>query len=279
MGTEYSEVTQQVLQLIEDGTESWKCAWGQEHLLPRNLITDKPYRGTNAHRLVSTQYDSKYWITEKQAKKKGGSIRDGEEGVRCQFWSTTSKADKGTGQRHWSAFSRYFTVYNVEQCQDLDIPFELSDTKSPRVLEDCERIYRRMSDAPPIEYKGLRPFYCTSRDAILMPEARYFERMEDFYSTMFHELIHATGAPKRLNRPSLYAMPPIGSTDYVREEIVAELGAMYLCTHAGIESHAINNSASYIRMWLGRTVANDEILSGAIPFAQEAADYILNGTH
>lgn len=276
MDREYSDVTEQVLKLIEEGTESWRPTWGQKHLLPRNLITDKPYRGGNAHRLASRDFESKYWVTEKQAEKKGGSIREDEEGVRCQFWSTTSRKDSATGQRLWSAFSRHFTVYNVEQCQNLDVPVEILVSDTQRILKECERIYSNVPNAPTIEYKGLRPFYYASRDTILMPNNSYFEWMEDFYSTLYHELVHATGSINRLKRPGVYQNSPVGSTDYVREEIVAELGALYLCTRGGIESHVINNSASYIRMWLARTSDKVKFLSSAIPLAENAADFVLD---
>jgi antirestriction protein ArdC len=132
-----------------------------------------------------------------------------------------------------------------------------------------------MPNAPALNHGGALAFYRPATDTVQMPTRETFDNPEAYYSTLFHELTHSTGHQKRLNRPTLTDLQPFGSTNYSKEELVAELGAAFLCAQAGIENATVNRNASYIAGWL-RALENDRrmvILAAAQ--AQKAADYIL----
>ena len=99
--------------------------------------------------------------------------------------------------------------------------------------------------------------------------------MEEYYSTLFHELTHATGHPARLNRSTLMDFERFGDQNYSREELVAEMGAAFLCGITGIENKTINNSAAYLANWLDALKNDSRLVLVAASQAQKAADLIL----
>ncbi len=170
---------------------------------------------------------------------------------------------------------RLYRVFNLEQCE---LP-EAVLNKLPKIethqhdsIDSAERIIAGMPNAPEIEYAGSKAFYSVNTDRITIPPRSLFESVEEFYSTLDHEVIHACGSPKRLNRESIAEAAPFGSPTYSREEMVAELGAAYLCAEAGISNVTIANQASYIAGWLKKCREDRKLLIHAAAQAQKAAD-------
>src|SRR5208283_1104548 len=93
---------------------------------------------------------------------------------------------------------------------------------------------------------------------------------------LFHELAHASGAAKRLNRDSITEAAPFGSATYSSEELIAEMGAAFLCAEAGISPAVLENQAAYIKGWLKKLRGDKRLVISAAAQAQRAADYILN---
>ena len=93
---------------------------------------------------------------------------------------------------------------------------------------------------------------------------------------MFHELTHATGHVSRLNRKEVTDPSQYGSNLYSREELVAEMGAAFLCGHSGIENTTLDQSASYIQNWLERLKEDRKLVVHAAAKAQKACDFILD---
>jgi antirestriction protein ArdC len=111
-------------------------------------------------------------------------------------------------------------------------------------------------------------------DTVNMPKPKLFDGPEEYYSTLFHELTHSTGHARRLNRQTLTDLCPFGSTNYSKEELVAEMGAAFLCGVSGIENLTVDNSAAYVASWL-RVLRNDKhLVILAAAQAQRAADFI-----
>jgi len=108
------------------------------------------------------------------------------------------------------------------------------------------------------------------------PDLASFDNAEEFYSTLFHELTHATGHPLRLNRATLTEFERFGDEQYSAEELVAEMGAAFLCGFTGIENKTIDNSAAYLRTWLEVLRKDPRLVLIAAGQAQRAADLILN---
>ena len=105
--------------------------------------------------------------------------------------------------------------------------------------------------------------------------ANAFNSVEEYYSTLFHELTHSTGHPKRVGRDGIEKLNTFGSESYSKEELVAEMGAAMLCGVAGIERKTLSNSAAYLKSWMDVLKSDSRMVVSAASQAQKAADYIL----
>src|SRR5665213_3636935 len=191
------------------------------------------------------------------------------------FWKINEygKENKETGEteNRKSILLRYFTVFNLEQCEGIKSP-EPQQVIQP--LDECEHIIHSMPNPPDFEQDS-RAFYRPSNDSVGTPSRSAFDSIEAYYSTLFHELTHSTGHPSRVGREGIMEHNPFGSEDYSKEELVAEMGAAMLCGVAGVESRTLDNSASYLQSWINRLRSDSRLIVSAASQAQKAADYIL----
>jgi len=154
-------------------------------------------------------------------------------------------------------------------------------SKAPEVpeayvtVEDCEKVISSFENCPSVEHGGGRACYMPSEDRILMPPKPAFTSSEEYYSTLFHELVHATGANHRLARKGVTDPSGFASHEYSFEELVAECGSTFLCSHAGIAPATLANSAAYIASWSKRLSAEPRWIVNAASQAGKAADLIL----
>ncbi len=172
---------------------------------------------------------------------------------------------------------RYYTLFSVEQCDDLG-PSQADSPAATPQIETCETVLSTMNDPPPVHHGGGRAFYSPSNDTITLPPRQTFEQMEEYYSTLFHELTHASGHEKRLGRPGVTDPVKFGDHAYSREELVAEMGAAFLCGHTGISPATIRNSAAYLASWLKVLQGDGRLVIQAAAAAQRAVDHILGRT-
>jgi antirestriction protein ArdC len=212
----------------------------------------------------------------KQANAKGGKIRKGEKSTLVIFWkhnTVTQETQSGEITEKQIPLLRYYLVFNVEQCDRLDLP--ALKTRKVDVIAEAEAILAGMPNPPRIDHDGgTRAFYRPQLDSIHLPQQGSFDSAGEYYSTLFHELSHSTGHQSRINRQTLTEVVPFGSETYSREELVAEFGSAFLCAHAGIET-TLDNSAAYIAGWL-KALRNDKKLAIiAASQGHKAADYIL----
>ena len=277
----YDMVTDRIIALLEQGVVPWRKTWagGDAGGLPVNLVSRKPYRGVNVFLLACAAYGSPYWLTFNQAKARGGCVRKGEKGMPVIFWKwLEGKEDPETGKKGRIPLLRYYTVFNAEQCDGLKLPepAEQPEERQHTPLEAAEAIMAGMPNAPEIRFGASQPAYSPLLDQILMPEASRFESGEEYYSTLFHEGVHATGHESRLGRfAGREALAGYGSDPYAREELVAEMGAAYLCATAGISAPVEENQAAYLQGWLKRLRGDSKLVVVSAAQAQKAADYIL----
>jgi antirestriction protein ArdC len=183
-------------------------------------------------------------------------------------------------RRSHSPVIRYYTVFNVAQCDGIaaaQIPAVPQPVNDNKPIERCEQIVRGMPSPPCIRHGMAGPCYWTALDAVDMPSRERFTSAEDYYATLFHELTHATGHKSRLGRPgfgdasAVYASPV-----YSREELIAEMGSAFLCGHAGIAGATLENAVAYVAGWLRTLKADSTLTVMAAAQAQRAADYILD---
>ena len=101
MPNAYAIITQQILSQLEAGTVPWRQPW-QSPGVPKNLLTQRPYRGMNVWLLVSRPYASPYWLTYKQAQTIGGWVRKGEQGTTVMFWQfADEQPESETAVQRW----------------------------------------------------------------------------------------------------------------------------------------------------------------------------------
>lgn len=288
----YQMITDQILEELKKGVIPWEMPWvGGRTGLPKNIISNKEYRGVNIMLLSMMQrskgYNSNYWITFKQAKQAKGYIRKGEKGTIVIFWrflKVKEKNDAGKEKEKTIPMLRYYKVFNTDQCENLDHKRikELQEKAKENAkhnldfvpIEKAESIlnnYKNMVDVNHTKEK--RACYNILKDEITMPEKESFKSIEQYYSVLFHETIHSTRHPERLDRKKENSS--FGSEDYSKEELVAEMGACYLCGIVRIEKITIKNSASYIKGWMEALKDDNKILIHASGQAQKAVDYIL----
>lgn len=272
----YQIITDRIVALIEAGTVPWQQPWHSEQGEVRNLLTETPYRGINVWMLGSAGYASPFWLTYNQAKAQGGHVRQGEKGYPIVFLKNYVGIDKDTGDEEKRFVLKYYTVFNSLQCEDITTPTLDTPAHHFTPIEICEKLVGNMPQKPAILHGSSQAFYRPSQDAVHMPDPTAFERREAYYSTLFHELTHSTGHADRLNRATLKDMVRFGDANYSKEELVAEMGATYLCGVCGIENATITNSAAYLNGWLSALRHDNKLLIQAAAQAQKAADFIRN---
>jgi antirestriction protein ArdC len=269
----YEIVTNRIIELLEAGTVPWQKPW-TESGVPMNLMSKRPYRSINLWLLLSLNYDRNLFLTWDQLKKIGGSVNKDEHGHVVVFWKSIKKEEEKESKA--VPMLRYYKVFNIAQCRDIPahlIP-ELVNLASDPILE-AEAVVNCMPDSPLLIFKGKQAYYDVSKDHVVLPQLKSFKTSEAYYSTLFHELVHSTGAEKRLGRKSITEMAEFGSEPYSIEELIAELGAAYLNSYTGILDKSIENSVAYLQGWLAKLKNDKRFIITASGQAQKAVDFIL----
>ena len=263
----YESITERIVSLLEAGTAPWMKPWKVSRGLPRNLVSGKCYRGINTFLLHACQYESPFWLTYKQATEAGGHVRKGEKSCPVVFWKQLDIQDEQTDEAKKIPFMRYYWLFNTAQIEGLREVPTLEQAPTP-----ADEIVAGMKNPPGIAHGFSGAFYDPTADRIAMPDKGHFTAEADYYGTLFHELIHATGHKSRLDRLTATSF---GSAQYGREELVADMGSAFLCGHAGIERQ-LESNASYLAGWLKALKADSKLIVQAAAQAQKASDYILN---
>ena len=294
--TVYERVTERVTELLQQGVVPWQKPWHAKVGPPRNGVSGRHYRGLNVFMLSHAGFESPWWFTPKQVNDLGGHIIKGEKISWVHFFKPwlpkgdpadslevdTDEVEISTRRRP-VLIIRAYKVANLDQLEGPGVdkfrakhqPVEGSVNNDNESIAACEQIVADMPQRPGIRYGGDKAFFRPWTDTVHMPRRETFISSEAFYGTLFHELSHSTGHEDRLNRKTLTDGTPFGSATYSREELVAEMGAAFLCGMAGIEDPTIQNSASYIHSWLRFLKSDPKALIIAGAQAQKASDFIL----
>jgi antirestriction protein ArdC len=285
VGTIYEMVTEKVLAAIEStGELPWRKPWttyADGSIFPRNLVTGRFYSGINVVLLGTQYYESPFWLTIKQCGDIGGRVRKGEKGSMIIYWKLLERKVEKEGKEKTERVPliRYSTVFNSSQCEGITVP-ELSKIQrtDAEKLEACESMLDRYSEGPRMEYNRQRAAYDPVTDTVMIPGLASFLSSEGYYSTMFHELVHSTGHVGRLNRFTSPENFRFGSEEYGKEELIAEIGASFLCAETGIVPRTIENSLGYVKRWAEVIKANPKLVVEAASQAQKAVDLIAGRT-
>lgn len=272
----YEAVTDRIIAAMEAGTVPWHKSWATGGASVPVSIHGHEYRGINAFVLgFCSPYASNVWLTYNQARERGGYVRKGEKGTAVLLFKTIDRKRESTDEESARFFATTYTVFNIEQCEGVELPAKLAtvvqNTEDP--IAACEAIAAGYAGAPAIKHGGDRACYIPLLDQIRMPVPASFESRARYYNVLFHELGHSTGHASRLDRELVGF--DADSHAYSKEELIAELTAALLCNRAGIDSAPlVENSAAYLRSWLGRLKDDRSILVQAASAASKAADWI-----
>jgi len=281
----YQIITDQILKLLEQGNIPWHRPWSQiEGDGPMN-VRGTPYRGANYFILGALGYERPIYLTYRQATELGGNVRRGEKGWPVVYWkmleakNTDDSGKETEGEPKKIPFLRYFTVFNIAQCEGLSLPSRFDEKPQPLPcfdpIEAAEKIWMGYQNPPSLRFSGNMAAYSSSRDQIRMPPKSAFVGGEEYYSTLFHEMGHSTGHKTRLSRDLGYSR---GHPDYAREELVAEMCSAFLCAKAGISQPVIENQAAYLDSWSQALKNDPKLFVTAAGKAQKAADYVLGAS-
>jgi antirestriction protein ArdC len=271
----YDRITDRIVKLLEQGTVPWHKPWNAKTGWPRNYVTKKAYRGINVLLLATMSYESPYWLTFRQAWQLGGCIRRGEKSSSILFWQQKTIQDTESGEERSVPLLRLYNVFNVTQCEGLGTMPESNEKSEPIIAPKPAEIVEKMPRKPKIKHGMTKSFYSPKDDCVSLPLQKRFGLEEEYYSTLFHELVHATGHETRLRRATLTEKAGFGTDLYCKEELIAEMGAAFLCGHAEIVERTIDNSAAYIKGWLEALKSDTAMIVQAAGQAQRAADFIL----
>lgn len=280
-------ITDKIIAKLQSGVVAWHKPWhctGEAF----NYVTKKPYRGINALLLGFEAVEQPYYMTFLQAKQMGGRIKAGAKSEIVVFWNFICQDKDGNkvapseaigGDTRAKAYLKYYNVFNVADIEGINFEFPQREQKTEvEKISSCEQIIASMPNMPALKHGGAKASYSPSLDLVKMPENKHFDSAESYYSVLFHELTHSTGHPSRLDRKEITSHNPFGSKEYSKEELVAELGAAFLSSRAGIVNHTIDNSAAYIQSWLKKLQSDNKFIIDAAGKASKAVDYIL-GQH
>jgi antirestriction protein ArdC len=280
----YSRVTERVIADLEKGVRPWLKPWSAGNGagrvgLPRRY-NGVPYRGINVLVLwgeaLDKGYGSTIWMTFKQALALGGYVRRGEHGavvVYADRLIRTETDERGENIELEIPFLKAYTVFNVAQIEGLPSHYYAHPEQKadkPELIAAAEHFFSATGAV--IRHGGDSAYYSPGADVIQLPVPEAFRDAESYAATKAHEFTHWTSHPHRLSRD--LGGKCFGDVGYAREELVAELGAAFLCADLGIALEPREDHASYVGHWLSILREDKRAIFAAAAHAQRAVDYL-----
>lgn len=284
----YEIVTQRIIQKIEEAIKNrdvlpWQKPWVYTNA-PQNYITGKRYRGVNNLLFDAGEYITWAQLCDLQKQNPSLKLRKGSKKEIVVYFNyseydkeRTDVNGKTVIEKQKVPFLRYYNVFHIKHIEGLESKIqEVTFNHNP--IEQAQQIfdgYVKRENIKVKHQKGDMACYSPITDSITLPLMEQYPILEEYYSTVYHELAHSTGACHRLNR-NINSF--FGDTQYSKEELVAEITASILLGHCGIQTPATEkNSIAYMRSWLKALQNNVTMIVSASSHAQKAADYLLIG--
>ena len=277
------QFAKEVIASMKKNNGRWEKMFG-ENINAFNSVTNNRYRGVNQLMLSFTSENKKYknniWASYKQWQSLGAQVNKGSKGTGIIFYKPTLYTeDKKTGKnkiKQWSVL-RGSTVFNVSQVDLTNSEYKIPVVKFGKQYSIKEIDSFIKSTNVPVKHDDVNQcFYVPSKDYINMTPKEFFRDTKDsnatvnYYSVFFHELTHATGHEKRLNRKDKFDNH---KKSYAYEELIAETGSILFGKHFKIAKTVRPNHAQYLNSWI-KALENDfSFLSGAIAQASKAFEY------
>lgn len=284
----HQTITDSIVAAIENGASGdWQMPWHQGASItrPSNVATGRRYSGINIVALWAASqnlgFSSGTWGTFRQWKSVGASVRKGSKASLVVFSKSITVDDgdeAGDGDEQTATRPRFIAkatpVFNADQIDGWSQP--APEIQSPAQTDAHAEALVNATKAR-VESGGSRACYVPSLDMIRMPDRKSFtgtatsSPTEAYYSTLFHELAHWTAPAQRCGRDLSGAF---GSEAYAVEELVAELGAAFLCADVGISSAPRADHASYIASWLKCLKDDNRAIFKAAAQASKAVAFV-----
>ena len=271
-------VTERIIEQLENGVIPWQKPWTGTKSGAYNRVSRKPYSILNQ---MILQHSGEY-ATFKQWTEAGGHIRKGEKSEIVTFWKIQlieEEEEDGTKAKKQIPMLRYYHVFHISQVDGVE-PKEKIELQELEPIEEAERVKREYMDREHLKiYEKItdKAFYTPTFDYIEIPCKEQYKNVEEFYSTLFHEMIHSTGYYKRLNRLESGANAGFGSETYSKEELTAEIGSAMILNRLGIETEkTFKNSSAYIQNWLQVLKNDNKFIISASSRSEKAVKYIFN---
>ena len=274
----YEMITERIIEQLENGVIPWQKPWSGTHSGAYNRISNRPYSLLNQ---LLLKHGGEY-ATFKQWSGLGGKIRKGEESEIVTFWKIQQIEEineDGEKTIKQLPLLRYYNVFHISQVDGVEPKEQLkiSNLESIEKAENIKNEYMNREHLKIFETVTNKAFYTPTFDYIEVPCKEQYQNIEEFYSTLFHEMIHSTGHKNRLGRLETGASAHFGSKTYSKEELVAELGSAALVNMLGIETgKSFRNSGAYIQNWLQALKNDNKFIISASSKAEKAVKYILN---
>src|SRR5215471_14566322 len=270
----YQTVTNKIIsQLERTDLGQWTTPWHRNSEMPRSG-DGRPYRGVNILVLwsaaIERNYTSPVWATYKQWAKHKCQVRRGERAEMVVFYKKMFSYNIDSQKDEERLMARAFFVFNSQQVDNYQ-PVEKQELDATERCIQADDYFHNITDAE-VRYGGNRAYYSPTHDFISLPEYASFKDAHSYYSTLGHEHIHWTGASSRLNRELLQSR--FGSEAYAFEELVAELGAAFLCAQLGLSNEPRLDHSQYLQQWLKVLGSDKKAIFTAASRAQRAMDYL-----
>ncbi|UTF61227.1 MULTISPECIES: ArdC family protein [Gilvimarinus] len=283
-------VTNKIIELIEGGElPPWRRPWdiSQDGMMPYNVSTKANYNGINIlilwYEALDRGFSSNGWVTYKQAQALGGQVKKGEKSVRCIFFKPIEiESEDGDEESKIIPCRRTFSVFNLEQVDGLDHLLPGKADGYSEVVEEAtlciEQLQRYCSnESIDVSQQGNVAAYSPSKDLIRLPTG--FHSAGDHAATFAHECIHSTGHRSRLDRFDKTTFNfSMEDESYAYEELIAELGAAFLCAQFNIQGQHTQH-ACYLKHWLGKLKEDKTFLFKASAAANKAFQLILQSAN
>jgi antirestriction protein ArdC len=280
----YTRVTAKIITALEQGVRPWVKPWsagpnGGRITRPQRH-NGQPYQGINILILwaesVEKGFISPFWMTYNQAVEMKAQVRKGQHGstvVYADRFTRTGTDSTGQEVEEQIPFLKSYTVFNAEQVDWLPERF-YAKPADPLPLSERIAGVEAFTAATKAElnHGGNRAYYAPGPDLIQLPPFESFRDAESYYATLLHELTHWTGHESRLNRD--FGRKAFAGAGYAREELVAELGAAFLCADLGITSEPREDHAAYLSHWLDVLKEDKRAIFQAAAYAQKASDFL-----
>lgn len=273
----YEEVTKRILDQLDQGIIPWHKPWTGSQEGAYNYVSKKAYSFLN--QMLLKHQDA--YLSWKQIQDLGGKVKKGAKSEMVTFWKVLPIEDKdkdGNKIEKKIPFLRYYNVFWIGDCEGIERKELQRSTLEPeQEAENIINLYMNSDNHPTLirDKTSDKAYYSPIRDQVVVPEIGQFSDISEYYSVLFHELTHSTGAQSRLNRIKI-GVAHFGNEEYSKEELVAEIGAASLVNIAGLETaKSFKNSASYIQGWSEALREDKKMIVEASSKAAKAVDYIL----